>query len=98
MGPSMDHYRCIECYFPVTKTTRHVDTVTFFPHTVPFPQISIDAFLRYAATDIVTILTDPPSTTTLALKSGDTVRNTLLEIATILQRTEKLPPSKILLP
>ena len=42
--------------------------------------------------DIVSILNDPPSTTALSLKVGDNTRNALLEIAKILNRTEKIPP------
>ena len=51
--------------------------------------MGIDGFLRQAATDIISILTDPPSTTSIPLKAGDTVRNALLEVATILHQTEK---------
>ena len=63
-GSSMQHYRCVECYFPRTKQVRACDTVTFSPTNVPFPQIKLVDFLKQAATDIITILTYPPSTTT----------------------------------
>ena len=45
--------------------------------------------------DIVTILADPPSTTTSSLKVGDETRNALLEIARYLNRVDKLPACKI---
>ena len=45
-GPSMNHYRCVECYFPRTKTTRDYDTVTFFPTTIPFPEVKLKYYLR----------------------------------------------------
>ena len=53
VGPSMENYRCVNCYFPQTNATRDVDTITFFPLTIPFPQIKIDDFftsscLRYS--------------------------------------------------
>ena len=89
VGPSMKHYRCVQCYFPRTKTTRDCDTVTFFPKNVLFPEIKLEDFLRQAAEDIVTILTLPPSTTTPSLKAGDPVRNALLTLATQLKRGEK---------
>ena len=31
VGPSMQHYRCVECYFPRTKQVRTCDTVSFSP-------------------------------------------------------------------
>ena len=36
---SMKHYRCVEYYFPRTKTTRDCDTVNFFPKSIHFPEI-----------------------------------------------------------
>ena len=65
---------------------RDVDTVTFSPKVVPFPKISTDDFLRQAATDIITILTEPPSSTYPTLEAGDSTHNTLLKIAETLKR------------
>ena len=42
-------------------------------------------------TDIISILTTPPSSTTPSLQAGDKTRNALLEIATILHRADDLP-------
>ena len=58
---------------------------------IPFPSVNIDDYLRQAATDIITILTSPPSTTTPTLQAGDPVRNALLELATLLNRAKPLP-------
>ena len=91
VGFSPQHYRCIRCYFPKTRSERNVDTVTFFPAAIPFPKVSLNDFLRQAATDIISILTAPPSTTAHSLQAGDPTRNVLLEIATVLNRAEKLP-------
>ena len=30
VGPSMQHYRCVNTYFPTTRAGRNVDTVIFF--------------------------------------------------------------------
>ena len=46
IGPSPDHYRCIRCYFPKTRSERNVKTATFFPHSIDFPQVTTDDFLR----------------------------------------------------
>ena len=67
VAPALEHYRCISCYFPSTQQEQKVNTVTFFPSVIPYREINIEDFLRQAATDIVTILTNPPSTATLGL-------------------------------
>ena len=54
------------------------------------PKVYVDIFLRQAATDIITILTAPPSTTTIPLQSGNPIRNALFDITQILNRTNKL--------
>ena len=91
VGPAMKHYRCVKCYFPQTRTTRICDTVTFIPHTIPIPEVNLTDFLRQAASDIVTILTHPPSSTVPSLQAGDPVRNALVTLATQLQRIQNIP-------
>ena len=98
IGPAMEHYRCIKCYFPITKSEQNVDTVTFFPKSIPFPQISAEDYLKQAATDIINILSLPPSTTTFSLQLGDETKNGLVKIAQALNRVEKIPENKQLLP
>ena len=41
IGPTPEHYRCIKGYFPSSRTVRNVDTVTCFPHTIPFPKVNL---------------------------------------------------------
>ena len=83
IGPSEDHYRCIKCFFEKTRSERNVDTVTFFPKKIKFPQVKLEDFLKQAATDIISLLTQPPSTTTLSLEAGDLTKNALLKLARI---------------
>ena len=83
VGPALNHYQCVTCYFPKTRSTRVCDTVTFLPTNIKFPEVRLVDHLKQAATDIVTILTHPPSTTVPSLYAGHPVRNTLLDIATI---------------
>ena len=71
IGPSLNHYRCIKLYFTATRSEKDNNTVTFFPKLIKFPEINLDFFLRQAATDIITLLMVPPSTTTLSLEAGD---------------------------
>ena len=91
VGPSMNHYRCVKCYFPRTRSVRDCDTVTFFPTVVPFPEVKLRDYLKQAATDIVTLLARPPSSTVPILTEGDPVRNALLTLATQLNRIENIP-------
>jgi hypothetical protein len=40
VGPSLDHYRCHQCYIPSTSQSWNVLTVDWFPHTVPIPKVN----------------------------------------------------------
>ena len=91
VGPALQHYMCVTCYFLKSRSERFCDTVTFIPTVLPFPQVTITDHLRQAASDIVTILIFPPSTTVPSLKAGDPTRNALLELAAQLQRIEPIP-------
>ena len=85
--PAIEHYRCLQYFFPTTRSVRPVDTVTFFPTTILILKVGLEYFLHQAATDIIKILQDQPSTTTLSLKVGDTIQNALLYLADILKQT-----------
>ena len=61
VGPISEHYRCVSVYFPKTRTIRHVDTVRYFPNVVPFPKTTLENHLRQASSNIIAILTNPPS-------------------------------------
>ena len=54
--------------------------------------MTLDNFLRQTAEDIITILTNPPTSNKPLLKAGDPTRNALLEIATLLKRVDTIPP------
>ena len=93
IGPSTEHYRCIRCYFPKTRSERNVKTVTFFPHKINFPKVTTDDFLRQSTTDIIKLLTTPLSGVGPTLEAGDETRNAVLKIAQLLNRTDKIPKS-----
>jgi hypothetical protein len=46
VGPSPEHYRCHKCYIPSTFGIRDALTVDWFPHSVPFPKVGTDEYLR----------------------------------------------------
>ena len=60
--------------------------MTNFSTVISFQTVKIEDFLRQAATDIITILTDPSLTTTPCLQVDNPIRNKLLQSATLLQR------------
>lgn len=89
IGPAPDHYRCVQCYIPSTRSVRISDTVTFFPKVVPFPSVTLDDFLRQATSDILFILQNPPSIPSLTC--GDDTKNAIVQIAKLFHRAEKMP-------
>ena len=88
IGPALDHHRCIRCFFPRNRSERVVDTVTFFPHSIPFPKIDTETFLRQAATDIVDLLKNPPNTSIPTLTAGNSTYNAIRKLADILHRSD----------
>jgi hypothetical protein len=85
VGPSMEHYRCFKCFLPATSRTRDADTVTFFPKQFPFPKTTPADYLKQAATDMLAILTKPPTCTPF-LKYGNGTQNALVQISHLLGR------------
>ena len=92
IGPSLHHYRCVQCFIPSTKAVRDCDTVVFIPETIPFPEATADDHLKQAATDIIRILTKRQRKTHFPnLEMGDVTKNALLRIAKILNRATPVP-------
>jgi hypothetical protein len=52
LGPAMHHYRCQNVYIAATASERIVDTLEFFPHNFPMPQLSSTDRLIMAANDM----------------------------------------------
>jgi hypothetical protein len=51
MGPVMHHYRCQKFNISSTASERIVETLEFFPHNSPMPQISSTERLLMSAND-----------------------------------------------
>lgn len=51
-----------------------VDTVTFSPKKIELTQVKLNDFLKQVATDIFTLLTQPPEPTTIPVEAGDTTK------------------------
>ena len=71
---------------PRMRKVRDCETIEFFPHDTPFPKVSIKDHLQKAATDIVTILSQPPSPTKTSLEEKDSTRNAILNLEYMLNR------------
>ena len=89
--PVLEHYQCVMCYFLQRRFTSACGTITFFPTVIPFPELKLRDHMRKAASNIVTILTQPPSTTVPSLAGGDPTWNALLDLTTQLQRMQSIP-------
>ena len=76
-------------FIPSTRTEIISATYVFIPHTIPIPTITIDNFLTQSASDIIMLFTYPPSNFSSALQIGDSIRNGLLQLATLLNRNQK---------
>ena len=86
IGPALEHYRCIQCYMPLTRSTINCDTLAFFPHNIPFPKVSTDDYLKQATQDIIQLLTHPIAQLPY-LQVGDVTKNAILQIAQMLNRS-----------
>jgi hypothetical protein len=90
-GPALEHYRCVECYMPETRSTRIADTVEYFPKQIPFPKSTTEDYLRQSISDILALLNDPKPPIAPFLPFGDETTNALRQIATLLNRVVPQP-------
>ena len=84
-GPVLNHYRCMTCFIPTTKSEIICDTLIFVPHIIPIPTINIDTFLRQSAFDIINVVNDLTPTLPFTYQVGDQTRGSLLQLVSILQ-------------
>ena len=93
IGPSPNHYRCYHCYIPTTVSTRHTNTVEFFPNYFNFPKVTNSTYLCQSAEGIISILYkkhNPSSHPSLSF--GSPILNAYLQVSQILQRAAQTPP------
>ena len=86
IGSSSEHYRCITCYIPTTKSEINCDTLAFFPHNIQFPKVNTKDYLKQTTQAIISLLTNPIASLPY-LQIGDTTKNALLDIVQILNRS-----------
>ena len=86
IGPSLDHYRCIQRYMPVTGIVRITDTLQYTPKAFAFQKTTTEDYLQQAIGDIISIIKNPSKTLTF-LSYGDATKNAINHIAHILHRS-----------
>ena len=57
IGPAFNHYRCLQCYLPHTRTEIYSDTIRFIPRLIPIPEASTDDSLISAIQELIALLT-----------------------------------------
>ena len=60
--PSLEHYRCIQCYIPTTGIVHITDTLQYILKTFAFPKTKTEDDIQQAIGDIIEIMHDPPNT------------------------------------
>ena len=91
VGTSLNNYRCVQCYVPRTRSIVHSDSVEFFPNKTQFPAVTMKDHLQQSASDSVSMLKNPPSTTVPSSSASNDIENAILKIAKILKRGDEMP-------
>jgi hypothetical protein len=97
VGPSLDHYGCHQSYIPSTSQSWNILIVDWFPHTVPFPKVDTDGYLRQTANNMLSLLHGQKENQS-PLAFGSTTKNTFIQIGQILCRATSLPIPTLLTP
>jgi hypothetical protein len=94
----MQHYRCQNVYITETASERIVDTLDFFPHNSPMPQMSSTDRILMAAQDMTDALKHPHPDVPFATIGDDTI-SALATLAEIFTRkfkkaeAQNIPPA-----
>jgi hypothetical protein len=73
LDPAMHHYICQNVYISATASERIVDTLEFFPHNSPMPQLSSTDILIMAANDMSNALKNPHPEVPFSQVGDDTI-------------------------
>jgi hypothetical protein len=92
LGPEINHYRCQNVYISATASKRTVDTLEFFPHNSPMPQLSSTERLIMAANDTTNSFKNPHPEVPFTKMGGDTIE-ALTKLAEIFKnKFQKVKP------
>ena len=92
IGPTLDHYQCVECYTPSTHNTRTAYTVEFILTVIPITNTNSEEYLFQSIADIIALLANP-NPTVPSFSFEDNTQNAVKQIATRLNRSIPVPKS-----
>ena len=94
MGPSLEHYRRIECLMQQSRRLHVANTVQFFPHNMEFPMISLSDRLTIALGKITSTLSEPAfQRDNPSIQFNNETMMAINIVASILQRVAQKPPA-----
>ena len=82
VGPSLQHYRCVRCYIPKTRSEIISDTIKFIPNHIPIPEPSLEDVLTNTLQDLTNVLNT--NATTLPALQNNTAKQAIISIANAL--------------
>ena len=56
VGLSLNHYRCVKCFIPTTRSEIIFDTIKFIPKYIPIPTASVEDHIKTALEHVVKLL------------------------------------------
>ena len=95
IGQSLDHYRFVQCYMPVTVILRITYTLQYIPKEFAFLTTTTKDYLQQAIGDTISIMKEPPNKL-LLFYYLDATKNAINHIAHILHRSTSQPRLQIL--
>ena len=93
IGPSLDHYRCMQCYMPATAIVLITDTLQYTPKAFAFPKTTIEYYMKQSIGDTIVIMNFAPTTLPF-LSYVDTTKTVINQILQIFQRSTFQPHLK----
>ena len=93
--PSLDHYRCMQCYIPATAIVRITDTLQYIPKSLALPKQITGYYLQQAIWDIIAIMKKPLNILPF-LSYVDAKKNAINQISHILHINTSQPRVQIL--
>jgi hypothetical protein len=88
----MHHYRCQNVYITTTASERIVDTLEYFPHNYPMPQLASTGRLLMASQDMTDAFRNPHPDVPFAIVGGGTIAS-LAHLAAIFKLKLQPTPS-----
>ena len=88
--PVSNHYRCVKCYLPKTRSEIFSDTIKFIPKYFPIPTLNIDDHVRQSFHTLISLLQNKKMLFPGINNHLDTTSN-LLTLTKCLQNRATLP-------